>query len=315
MILDADDAASAITYDKTNTYFDKVQLSEMSIQMKKPITAGQTRESVLPEYIRFMKTEVEDFTPEEVKALGDAVDKMYKTVSQLGPNIFPDTLKLIKTKGHHYGDGVWYTREDCIIIPANEMAAANTNSFLGTLFHELSHVYSRLNPEKSKQLYKLIGFESIGLNNLMLPPALAERVLYNPDGVDFAQKIDLVQEDKSVIHAIPVIYSNHVGYTPDKKEFFGYLEFNIYQIEKQSDGKWKVKVQDDGFTSTLKLDTQPDFFRQIKDNTGYIIHPDEVLADNFSFIMQDLNGKQVSAKFSPEGKQLLEDIKKVLTAK
>lgn len=315
MLLDADDAAKAITYDQHNGYFEKVQLSEMSIQMKKPISSGQTRETVLPEYKRYLKTEVEDFTSEEVKAVGDAVNKAYQIISRLNPDIFPDTLKLIKTKGHYYGDGVWFTREDCIIIPANELAAANTNAFLGTVFHELSHVYSRLNPEKSKQLYKLIGFESIGLDNLILPPALAERVLYNPDGVDFAQKIDLTQADKSVIHAIPVIYSNSVGYSPDKKDFFGYLEFNLYQIEKQADGKWKVLVQNDGFSSTLKVNTQPDFFRQIKDNTNYIIHPDEVLADNFSFIMQSLNGSKVTEKFSLAGKQLLEDIKKVLTDK
>jgi hypothetical protein len=71
-------------------------------------------------------------------------------------------------------------------------------------------------------------------------------------------------------------------------------------------------VQPDGYSSTISMDTQPDFFKQIRDNTGYIIHPDEVLADNFSFIMQELNGAKVSMQFSPAGKQLLKDIYTIL---
>ena len=51
---------------------------------------------------------------------------------------------------------------------------------------------------------------------------------------------------------------------------------------------------------------------QIKDNTGYILHPDEILADNFSFIMQDRDGLNVSGKFSPAGKQLLKDVEGII---
>jgi FlaA1/EpsC-like NDP-sugar epimerase len=92
-------------------------------------------------------------------------------------------------------------------------------------------------------------------------------------------------------------------------------EFNLFQIEKQADGQWKVIVKDDGISSTLDIQGQPDFYRQIKDNTGYIIHPDEVLADNFAFIMQEKNGQKVSLKFSPEGKKLLVDLEALLKSK
>ncbi|MBL7825771.1 MAG: hypothetical protein JNJ57_04015 [Saprospiraceae bacterium] len=312
MILDANDGAKAITFDQRNGFFEKVTETEMSIQMKKPVEVTQTRQSVLPEYLKFLKSEVIDFEASEIKFVSEVIQNMYRTVSSINPAIFPDTLKLIKTKENHYGQGVWYTRENCIIIPAGELATPKTNAFTSTMYHELFHVYSRLNPAKSAQLYKLIGFESIGYQKIEVPEALKNRVLHNPDGVDFAQKISLTQEDQSVIHAVPIIYANKAGYTPEKKEFFGYLEFNLYQIEPTANGTWKVKVAEDGVSSTLKLDKQPDFFRQIKDNTGYIIHPDEVLADNFSFIMQELNGAKISTKFSAEGKQLLKDVEAIL---
>ena len=56
-----------------------------------------------------------------------------------------------------------------------ELERRKTNGFTVTMYHELFHVWSRLHPAKSEQAYKLIGFESIGWNNLMLPAGLAAR--------------------------------------------------------------------------------------------------------------------------------------------
>lgn len=315
ILLDSADAARAITTDRHDRYFERVTASEMSIQMKQPLTAGQTRETLLPAYVEFLKKDVEGFSSADVEFLEKVLKKMVKTVSEVNLGIFPDTLKLIKTKSKHYGAGVWYTRDNCIIIPKDEMDAKKTNPFTTTMYHELFHVYSRLNPVKSAELYRLIGFEHIGLDKLNTPPALAERVLFNPDGVDFGQKIELAMGDGSKIQAIPVIYANHVGAKEGRNEFFGYVEFSLYRIQAGNDGVWSVVTGDDGFSSTLKMNELSDFYRQIKDNTGYIIHPDEVLADNFSFIMVEKNSPQYTAKFSPEGKKLLKDIEAVLKAK
>lgn len=312
LLLDHSDGAGAVSQDQTDGFFDKITDGEISIQLNKTLEPGQDHAMHLAEYINYIKSDAMDFNLNELKFMITVLQKMYATVSAINPEILPDTLKLIKTKGRYYGDGVWYTRENCIIIPANDVENPGAETFIATLYHELFHIYSRLNPEKSAMLYKLIGFESIGYENLQVPEGLAERVLFNPDGVDFAQKISLKQQDTTSIDAIPIIYANSVGYNAAKKEFFGYLEFNIFQVQKQADDKWEVLVEEDGFSSTLSLKRQPDYFRQIRDNTGYIIHPDEVLADNFSFIMQDRDGLNVSQKFSPAGKQLLKDVEDII---
>ncbi|MFN0215501.1 MAG: hypothetical protein ACKVT2_14690 [Saprospiraceae bacterium] len=314
LLLDSLEAGIAITQDRYDGYFEKVNASEMSIQMHKPLKASHTRETLLPAYLQFLKTDVEGFSAEDSKFIQGVIEKVFHTVSGVSADIFPDTLILVKTKGKHYGEGVWYTRNNCIIIPADELGRRKTTPFTTTMYHELFHVWSRLNPAKSDQTYQLIGFEGIGYENLRLPSELAARALYNPDGVDFAQKIALAQADGSTIFAIPIIYSNHLGWTDTQNTFFAYLEFNLFQVEKQPDGTWAVLIKEDGFSSLLNLQGQSDFFRQIKDNTGYIIHPDEVLADNFAFIMQERNGQKVSLKFSAEGKKLLADLEAVLKA-
>lgn len=312
LLLDSADAAKAITTDRYDKFFERVTVSEMSIQMKQPLGEGQTRETLLPAYKDFLKADVEGFGAGDAEFLEKVLKKMFKTVGEVNANIFPDTMKLIVTKSKHYGAGVWYTRDNCIVIPKGELEAKKTNAFTNTMYHELFHIYSRLNPAKRARLYQLIGFEHIGVEKLVLPPALAERTLFNPDGVDFAQKIELASADNTKIQAIPVIYTNHVGAKAGQNEFFAYLEFNLFQIQPNGDGRWKVITKEDGFSSTLKINELPDFYRQIKDNTGYIIHPDEVLADNFSFIMVEQNSPQYTSKFSVEGKKLLKDVEAIL---
>ena len=315
LLLDSTDAAKAITTDRHDKFFERVTASEMSIQMKQPLSEGQTRAGLLPAYIDYLKRDVESFGTADAEFLDKMLRKMFKTVGEVNANIFPDTLKLIITKSKHYGAGVWYTRDNCIVIPKGEMEAKKTNSFTNTMYHELFHVFSRLNAAKRVKLYQLIGFEYIGLEKLHMPATLAERVLFNPDGVDFAQKIALATGENTTIQAIPIIYANNLGAKAGQSEFFGYLEFNLFQIQPDGDGTWKVITKDDGISSPLKLNELPDFYSQIKDNTGYIIHPDEVLADNFSFIMVEKNSPQYTAKFSPGGKKLLRDIEAILKEK
>ena len=312
LVADSAVAAQTLLLDKTDHFFDLVTASEMSIQMKQPLAEGQTRADLLPAFQDYLRRDVESFTPEESVMVAGVLQEVFNACQAVTKGLFPDTLILIKTKAKHYGRSVYYTRENTIVIPIDALDPAMKKQFTSTMYHELFHVYSRQHPEKRTLLYRLIGFEHLGLEHLNMPDALAARVLYNPDGVDFAQKINLETETGETIHAIPVIYANHLGFLPGKRQFFGYVEFNLYQIEKDAKGGWTVVTQPDGFSSTLNLQNLPDFFRQIKDNTGYIIHPDEVLADNFSFLIQGKSDPGITAKFSDGGKKLLADMEAVL---
>jgi len=311
-LLDSAAAAQVILRDSYDLFFERVTPCEMSIQMKQPIGKGTPEERTA--YQAFLQSDMDNFTPAESRWVSNILKEVFSTCSQFHPDIMPDSLLLIKTKGNHYGDGVYYTRANCIIIPADVLRRADRSAFKSTMYHEVFHVYSRLHPQKRNKLYQLIGFEHVGVDQLDLPSPLNERVLYNPDGVDFGKKISLQLEDGSTIHAIPIIYSNAEGYQPGRGPFFSYLEFNLFQVQQQPNGRWQVLTKPDGISSWLSIPQLPDFFRQIRDNTSYIIHPDEVLADNFSFLMLDKDGKKVSSKFSPEGKALLEQIKTVLMA-
>jgi hypothetical protein len=310
LFLNKEAAANTIVQDATDGFFEKVTAGEISIQIKRPLKGDDTAENMQSEYIAFLQNDVANFTEAEIAFVSEIFKEVFSTSQNVDKNIFPSEIKLIKTSAKHYGESVYYTRENCIVIPYNELDVKNRKAFLTTMFHELFHIYSRLNPEKSRGLYKLIGFDAVGFENLKIPVELGKRVFFNPDGVDFAQKITL-KTDAGTIYAIPIIYSNHVGFTKSKPDFFGYLEFNLFQVTPTDAGKWTVVTQADGFSSTVNM-KKTDFFDQIKDNTHYIIHPDEVLADNFAFVLMQKNDASVGEKFSKPGKQLLLDIEAIL---
>lgn len=311
LLADSAFAARYIISDSTDRFFERVSAVEMSIQMKKPLNRQTSRADLMSAYRQFLQSDMAGFSAEEAKMVEKTLKQIYPPCMRLHPDIFPDTLVLIKTKALHYGEGVYYTRENTIVIPYNALSG-DRDAFKTTLCHELFHVYSRLHPEKRRALYQRIGFSGIGYDRLELPPLLAERVLHNPDGVDFAQIIELQQPKAPLIRAVPIIYANEPGFVERKPAFFSYLTFELFQVKESGDGIWRVLTKPDGLSSTLDLRNQPDFFRQIGDNTGYIIHPDEVLADNFAFLMEELEGGKPVKKFSEAGRQLLRDLEAIL---
>lgn len=310
IVLDSLQAATAIVKDEVDAFFDKVTLTEMQIQMKKNFQKNISRTDALKSYTEFMKTEVADFTQEEKEFVQDAMRETFKMCKKVNASIFPAEIKLIKTHANHYGFSVYYTRENCIVIPKNVLITQNEDAFIETMFHELFHIYSRYDANKRNELYQLIGFESIGNSaDLIIDEALKSRILHNPDGINFAYKIYLQTTDNQNISCIPIIKANADGFIPSRSTFFNYLNFNLYEVQAEGD-TYKVICDSEG-NSTVDMDAT-NFYDKIKDNTSYIIHPDEVLADNFMFLLNDKRQGIYQRKYSEAGQQLLDDIEVIL---
>lgn len=311
VLLDSTQAATTILIDKTDHFFEKITVTDMTIQMQKVYPEKVSRPTVLKDYKKFIQKDVESFNALDITFIKKVFDEIFKISQQLNTNIFPKEIQLIKLKGKHYGPSVYYTRENVILIPEDVLQKPNYQSFLEVMFHELFHVYSRLHPEKRAELYKLIGFEDIGdTRNLVMKSDLAERVLLNPDGVNYGQKIELKTAD-STLSAIPIIVSTEKRFIPSKPGFFNYLNFQLYEIKKLKNGKHEVISKEEG-ASTLNLAELPSFFEQIKDNTQYIIHPDEILADNFVILALWQKDENHLKQFSEGGQSLVKAMEEII---
>jgi len=152
------------------------------------------------------------------------------------------------------------------------------------LAHELFHVISRANPRLRDKLYAIIGFKKC--NETTLPGEWGRRKITNPDGPINDHFIELRAGDRGVL-AIPVLLSRSETY--DAKgggEFFQYLQFRFLLVKETKPGHVELAFENNA-PKLLDKKEASNFSEQIGQNTNYIIHPDEILADNFMLLTTD----------------------------
>ena len=301
-----EDGKVAITTDEMEGFFDRVKKLDMEIQMNKKIDG--TREEAVVEYKKHLEASVLEFTAEDKKFINTVFDRAYKLCNAISPSIYPEDIKLIKITPNHYGPGVFYTRDNCIVIPEDAINRGDSEDFLKTMLHEIFHIYSRYNKEKQQALYAHIGYKP--LENLpTAPDVLERRILLNPDGVNYGYYLEVTRRDtEEPIKVVPIIYSKYMNYMEDKDDFFGYLQFSMFAFNGN-----EIEANADG-SSTVKISGIKGFYEQIGTNTEYIIHPDEVLADNFILMCLSNEDEKVldEYKIREPGRKLIKDIEKII---
>lgn len=308
VLLDRASAQKVVVEDAYEGFFDKITLIDMALQMGEALPQTAPRDSVLTVYKKFIQNDVQEFLLKETKLLKTTFTEALDLCAKIDPNLnLPDTIQLIKTGGSYYGDGVFYTRGNVIIIPANMLDEASKPELLGTLIHEIFHIYSRFNPKKRLALYQTIGFEPI--DELDLSPFLEKRILRNPDAVQPLYAIDLTvyMPDPITIKAVPIIYSSTLNVRFGG--FFDELIFQLFEIEQDATtGKWTILSSDVG----IQPEELASFRERITNNTNYIIHPEEIIADNFKLLALSKANEQVLDNLDDAGRALLTDVEQIL---
>jgi hypothetical protein len=308
-ILDSMSASKAIIRDDIEGFFNHITPVDMMIQMQ-GAPSEMNRENVLSDYKKFIQNDVVDFKPDEVEFIVKVMSEAFELCNKANFKYFPTEIKLIKTHGKHYGDDTYYTRENLIVIPKMALKKKNHDEFLKVMLHEISHIATRLNPSLKTKLYTLIGFKKLDLP-LIINDSLQQRLLTNPDGHELTWATELNTAVGKNVLAIPLIYSNENTLIKEKKDFFQYLGFNYFEILPSDDQKSMVlQTIGNQQKSTLHTEGLNQLYRE-KFNTDYIIHPDEIVADNFSILMFSMGNPKSLSQYT-EGGQLL--IKKMQTA-
>jgi len=306
-ILDKQAAAAALCTDTIDHFFAHISLLEMSIQMKTDTNALKPYPQQV--YADFLRNEAQDFSPKEAKCANQQLQKALAYVYQINPRLtLPDTIQLAKIAGNAYGGQTFFTRQNTIFIPEGVLLGGEAQEIYPTLIHEIFHLYSRYNPQVKKRLFAAIGFRP--LPNLELNTMLKKRVFYNPDAVDVRYAIAVEDAKGRKFEVVPMIFSRFGSYAVENGLFFQHLEFRLFEISQQNDSF--VIVPDHVGYAPEEL---RNFFPKIGRNTNYIIHPEEILADNFKLIaLQKAGVAAAVVGIDEEGKALLAKIEKILLA-
>jgi len=193
----------------------------------------------------------------------------------------PQKILLIKTTGKEEG-GAAYCRSNAIVLPQQMLIQQNAG-LEKLLIHELCHILLSNNSKLKESLCRVINFKKC--NDIELPEKLREVKITNPDGIKNNHYVE-VEYENAVSQVVPIIYSSSPKYDVTKGgEFFRYLKINLLAIEKE-DGMWRYKRDENGEPVLFELQDVPDYYNKIGSNTNYVIHPDEILAENFVLLVQ-----------------------------
>lgn len=194
---------------------------------------------------------------------------------------WPAEITLVHTTGREEADSA-YCRGSIVVLSLPRLQrAVGAQQLEHLLAHELFHVLSSHNPELRKSLYAIIGFHVC--NEIALPPQLFARKITNPDAPVIDCYLEVRRPDATHYFA-PLLISRRDKFDPQQStQFFDYIKFQLLEVE-QRDNRWQALLRD-GQPVVVDPASVPEFARQIGGNTGYIIHPDEILAENFALLV------------------------------
>lgn len=243
-------------------------------------TAGEVS---LEQWKESAAAEVRDWDDAGKKAVTEAIGRLQKRLEGYKLPL-PKEILLVHTTGAEEGNAA-YTRGTAIVLPDKVLKYSPTQ-LDRLLAHELFHVLSRNDGALRQRLYRIIGFEVC--DPIELPPSLAPRKITNPDAPLIDSTLELKTADGRVVVGAPVLYANVERYDAAKGgSFFQYLTFRLLVVEKK-DGRWQPLLLEGGEPIVIDAKKEPAFYEKIGKNTNYVIHPDEILADNFvHLVMED----------------------------
>jgi hypothetical protein len=230
------------------------------------------------DFLKFAGENALEWTDAEKARFESAFQGLQKRLKSLSLP-FPEKIPAVRTTGNEEG-GAAYTRGNAILLPTSQLAA-DDSSLQGLICHELFHILSRANPKLRGRLYEAIGFVHCG--EVEFPASLAARKITNPDAPRNDHCIRLKIADKPC-WAIPILFSRAEKYDPGQGgEFFAYIQFRLLLVERS--GTSNVKALYDGRNPRLvDVGEVSGFMEQVGRNTDYVIHPEEILANNFTLL-------------------------------
>lgn len=304
VFLDEAAALEGITTDEAEGFFDKITPLDMKIQMKD--NAYTSDEIIKIDYLKHLKSSVKPISESEEKIIRKALHQAFLMCNTISKDIFPKDIEIIKTNMNHYGSSVFYTRENRIIIPENLLLREVDEEFYNAILKQVFHLYLRYNYWKRTELYQAIGFQQ--LDNLEIPKSLQKRILLNPNGIKPTVIHNLSDNSGEIFSAVPIIYTTEKQEIFRNLSFYSNINFALYKIEHGT-----LITTIDG-ASTVDMPSITNFYEQIGTNTTYIIHPNEILADNFVLLALWRNNKSTINELGVDnnGKSLLLLLEKIL---
>lgn len=258
---------------KDDEFIQRMSSFDRSARMK------TDRDISKKEFLAFVAASVLGWDNNEKKRVEAALNEIQPALEKLSLPAL-GTIYLIKTSGAEEGNAA-YTRGNAMVFPKS-MLAGDEKELERLLAHELFHVLSGRNQKMRELFYQAIGFRYCG--EIDFPPTLSSRKITNPDAPHNDHCIR-VRVGEETVWAVPILFSQAAKYDVRRGgEFFDYLVFALLLVTKGGDVD-PTPTYDKQSPTLVRVNQIAGFFEQVGRNTQYIIHPEEILADNFALLV------------------------------
>lgn len=277
-------------------YFEKITPNKLGFIMHD--------DNATPEdYMAFTKQQVLDWTDAEKKLIDDCIEIIERSFIRNGWKMPPlETIVFIRTTMLEENGAFGYTHGTQIYLSSMlEQYAAYSTEQTGVpvatiLAHELFHCLTRCNPGFRKDMYSIIHF-TVTDQDYELPPSVLEYYIANPDVEHHNSYATFLIDGKETDCFTAFATTKHA-----EKPEETFMDFGVTAL-----------VPTDGTDTWYTVDRASNFNEIFGTNTGYVIDPEECLADNFSYAV--IYGEQ-----GPEGKgypnpEIIEAIMSYLSGK
>jgi len=232
------------------------------------------------EFLSFVRTNVLPWTAGEEAPFSAAVRALAPKMKDFALP-FPDRILLVKATGSEEADTP-YTRTNAIVFPQSGTGASGL-PLQRTLCHELFHILTRCDPGFRERMYGAIGFQPC--DEPEFPENLREQKLTNPDAPRNNHLTRVTYQGREV-SVIPILISNVARY--DRQAggtLFDYLQCRLLVVEPGGETGRVKPLLANGKPVLAEFTEVSGFYEQVGRNTEYVIHPEEILADNFELLV------------------------------
>jgi hypothetical protein len=287
LIANAQESTSEALTSETMMYFvsaergrELIAEDDLFIQQMQPLERQLRLESARAvtkdEYLESLKVGVRQWSPEEISSVKASIQELSKKFTNYKLPL-PSSVNLIRVSKQVEADAP-HCRGASIVLPDGFFRESEYMSRV--LAHELFHVMSSHNPALRDRLYSIVGFTPC--NEIEWPSQLQGRRLTNPDAPIHRHRIELaISHREEKVAMVPITMCKSDKYLPGG--LFQNLDFKLLELEDK-EGKLIPRIVN-GELQMHDPKQLPDYLRQIGRNTGYIIHPEETLADNFTLLI------------------------------
>ena len=275
---DAEEAARLLLSNRA--YYENLTQNDLNFRMQK-------LDATLEELETFAAEQTLDWTDEEKSAIDRAMQTIEKVCEERGYALpATDGIVFAKTTMHEECDAGAYTHGTQIYMGENLMQyglmdePAFQSYFQEIVAHELFHCLTRNYPDFRADMYSILGFTVVD-EDYDFAPEVDALIISNPDVGHHNSYAAF--EINGEMKDCAVIFTNPKPFEQPGDNFFDNMVTGLVPV--------------DDLSVMYTSEEAANFWNVFGMNTGYVIDPEETLADNFSFTI--INDEDFEYK-SPE---------------